>query len=135
MTLNRKEPNIPTLVEELKKVEDDKRQTKELEKAIKEFVMQPNVYDTLRKAAMNGITAKVNGGFTRLEVKNYDPRWNRLGYTFYMEQPGQIKPMLTAHIDLLTDGTSLYIEHYDSNQLTKEQVLRALESTIGLDEE
>lgn len=97
--------------------------------------MQPNVYDTLRKAAMNGITAKVNGGFTRLEVKNYDPRWNRLGYTFYMEQPRQIKPMLTAHIDLLTDGTSLYIEHYDSNQLTKEQVLRALESTIGLNEE
>lgn len=126
---------MPTLVEELKKVEEDKRQTKELEKAIKEFVMQPNVYDTLRKAAMNGITTKVNGGFTRLEVKNYDPRWNRLGYTFYMEQPGQIKPMLTAHIDLLTDGTSLYIEHYDSNQLTKEQVLRALESTIGLDEE
>lgn len=126
---------MPTLVEELKKVEEDKRQTKELEKAIKEFVMQPNVYDTLRKATMNGITAKVNGGFTRLEVKNYDPRWNRLGYTFYMEQPGQIKPMLTAHIDLLTDGTSLYIEHYDSNQLTKEQVLRALESTIGLNEE
>lgn len=126
---------MPTLVEELKKVEEDKRQTKELEKAIKEFIMQPNVYDTLRKAAMNGITAKVNGGFTRLEVKNYDPRWNRLGYTFYMEQPGQIKPMLTAHIDLLTDGTSLYIEHYDSNQLTKEQVLRALESTIGLNEE
>ena len=52
-----------------------------------------------------------------------------------MEQAGQIKPMLTAHIDLLTDGTSLYIEHYDSNQLTKEQVLRALESTIGLNEE
>lgn len=126
---------MPTLVEELKKVEEDKRQTKELEKAIKELVMQPNVYDTLRKAAMNGITAKVNGGFTRLEVKNYDPRWNRLGYTFYMEQPGQIKPMLTAHIDLLTDGTSLYIEHYDSNQLTKEQVLRALEGTIGINEE
>lgn len=116
-------------------MEDDKRQTKELEKAIKELVMQPNVYDTLRKAAMNGITAKVNGGFTRLEVKNYDPRWNQLGYTFYMEQPEQIKPMLTAHIDLLTDGTSLYIEHYDNNQLTKEQVLRTLESTIGLDEE
>lgn len=126
---------MPTLVEELKKVEEDKRQTKELEKAIKEFVMQPNVYDTLRKAAMNGITAKVNGGFTRLEVKNYDPRWNRLDYTFYMKQPGQIKPMLTAHIDLPTDGTSLYIEHYDSNQLTKEQVLRALESTIRLNEE
>lgn len=125
---------MPTLVEELKKVEEDKRQTKELEKVIKEFIMQPNVYDTLRKAAMSGITAKVNGGFTRLEVKNYDPRWNRLGYTFYMEQPGQIKPMLTAHIDLLTDGTSLYIEHYDSNQLTKEQVLQALDGVIGLED-
>ena len=122
---------MPTLVEELKKVEEDKRQTKELEKAIKEFIAQPNVYDTLRKAAMNEITAKVNGGFIRLEAKNYDPRWNRLGYTFYMEQPDQIKPMLTAHIDLLTDGASLYIEHYDSNQLTKEQVLQALDGVIG----
>lgn len=125
---------MPTLVEELKKVEEDKRQTKELEKAIKEFITQPNVYDTLRKAAMNEITAKVNGGFTRLEAKNYDPRWNRLGYTFYMEQPDQIKPMLTAHIDLLTDGASLYIEHYDSNQLTKEQVLQALDGVIGLED-
>lgn len=123
---------MPTLVEELKKVEEDKQQTKELEKAIKELVMQPNVYDTLKKAAMNGITAKVNGGFTRLEAKNYDSRWNRLGYTFCMEQPEQIKPMLTAHIDLLTDGASLYIEHYDSNQLTKEQILQALEGAIGL---
>ena len=124
---------MPTLVEELKKVED-KRQTKELEKAIKEFITQPNVYDTLRKAAMNEITAKVNGGFTCLEAKNYDPRWNRLGYTFNMEQPDQIKPMLTAHIDLLTDGASLYIEHYDSNQLTKEQVLQALDGVIGLED-
>lgn len=123
---------MPTLVEELKKVEEDKQQTKELEKAIKELVMQPNVYDTLRKAAMNGITAKVNGGFTCLEAKNYDSHWNRLGYTFCMEQPEQIKPMLTAHIDLLTDGASLYIEHYDSNQLTKEQILQALEGVIGL---
>ena len=135
MTLNKKGTPHANISRRIEKVEDDKRQTKELEKAIKELVMQPNVYDTLRKAAMNGITAKVNGGFTRLEVKNYDPRWNQLGYTFYMEQPEQIKPMLTAHIDLLTDGTSLYIEHYDNNQLTKEQVLRTLESTIGLDEE
>lgn len=126
---------MPILVEELKKVEEDKRQTKELEKAIKELVMQPNVYDTLRKAASNGIAAKVNGGFTRLEAKNYDPRWNRLGYTFCMEQPEQIKPMLTAHIDLLTDGASLYIEHYDSNQLTKEQVLQSLQTIIGLEDE
>ena len=125
---------MPTLVEELKTVEENKRQTKELEKAIKEFITRPNVYDTLRKAASNGITATVNGGFTRLEAKNYDPRWNRLGYTFCMEQPEQIKPMLTAHIDLLTDGASLYIEHYDSNQLTKEQVLQALKVVIGLED-
>lgn len=51
-----------------------------------------------------------------------------------MEQPDQIKPMLTAHIDLLTDGASLYIEHYDSNQLTKEQVLQALDGVIGLED-
>lgn len=52
-----------------------------------------------------------------------------------MEQPEQTKPMLTVHIDLLTDGADPYIEHYDSNQLTKEQVLQALEGVIGLDEE
>lgn len=52
-----------------------------------------------------------------------------------MEQPEQVKPMLTAHIDLLTDGASLYIEHYDSNQLTKEQVLQSLQTIIGLEEE
>lgn len=126
---------MPTLVEELKKVEENKQKTKELEKAIKDLVMQPNVYDTLRKAASNRITAKTNGGFTRLEAKNYDPRLNRLGYTFCMEQPEQTKPMLTVHIDLLTDGADPYIEHYDSNQLTKEQVLQALEGVIGLDEE
>lgn len=126
---------MSTLVEELKKVEEVKRKTKELEKAIQEFIIRPNVYDTLKKAASNGITAKTNGGFTRLEAKNYDPRLNRLGYTFCMEQPEQTKPMLTVHIDLLTDGADPYIEHYDSNQLTKEQVLQALEGVIGLDEE
>lgn len=36
---------MPTLIEELKKVEEDKRQTKELEKAIKEYIIRPNVYD------------------------------------------------------------------------------------------
>lgn len=76
----------------------------------------------------------MNGGFTRLEAKNYEPRWNRLGYTFRMGQPEQVKPMLTAHIDLLTDGASLYIEYYDSNQLTKEQVLQALKGIIGLED-
>ena len=126
---------MPTLVGELKKVEENKRQTKELKKTIKEFITQPNIDDILRKAASNKITAKMNGGFTRLEAKNYDPHLHRLGYTFCMKQPEQVKPMLIAHIDLLTDGVDLYIEHYDSNQLTKEQVLRTLKTIIGLDEE
>lgn len=126
---------MTTLIEELKNVEKNKQKTKELEKAIEEFIMRPNVYDILRKAASKGITAKMNGDFTRLEAKNYDPRLNRLGYTFCMEQPEQVKPMLTAHIDLLTDGASLYIEHYDSNQLTKEQVLQSLQTIIGLEDE
>lgn len=90
---------MPTLVEELNNAEDNRRKTKELEKAIKEFITQPNVNDTLRKGASNEITAKMNGGFTRLEAKNYDPRLHRLGYTFCMEQPEQVKPMLTVHID------------------------------------
>ena len=126
---------MPTLVEELKKAEENQQKQEELEKAIKEFITQPNVNDTLRKGASNGITAKMNGGFTHLEAKNYDPRLHRLGYTFCMEQPEQVKPMLIAHIDLLTDGVDLYIEHYDSNQLTKEQVLQSLKVVIGLDEE
>lgn len=125
---------MPTLVEELKRVENNQQKTKELEKAIKEFVIQPNTIDILKKAALNGLSATVNGGFTRLEAKNYEPRWNRLGYTFRMGQPEQVKPMLTAHIDLLTDGASLYIEYYDSNQLTKEQVLQALKGIIGLED-
>lgn len=124
-----------TLVEELKKTEKNQQKQEELEKAIKEFITQPNINDTLRKGASNGITAKMNGGFTRLEVKNYDPRLHRSGYTFCMEQPEQVKPMLTAHIDLLTDGASLYIERYDSNQLTKEQVLQSLQTIIGLEDE
>lgn len=126
---------MPTLVEELKKAEENQQKQNELEKAIKEFVIQPSVYDTLRKAAVNGITAKVNGGFTRLEAKNYDPRSHRLGYTFCMEQPEQVKPMLIVHIDLITDGVALYIEHYDNNQRTKEQVLQSLKAIIGLEDE
>ena len=126
---------MPTLVEELKRAEEDRTKTKELEKAIKEFIIQPKVYDTLKKGAQNGITAEMNGGFTRLKAKNYDPRWERLGYIFFVEHPEQVKPMLTAHIDLLTDGVALYIEHYDSNQLTNKQVLQSLKTIIGLDEE
>lgn len=110
------------------------KKKEELEKAIKEFITQPNVNGTLRKGASNGITAKMNGGFTRLEAKNYDPRLHRLGYTFCMEQPEQVKPMLTAHIDLPTDGVALYIEHYDNNQLTKEQIIQSLKTIIGLEE-
>lgn len=126
---------MTTLIEELKNVEKNKQKTKELEQAIKEFIMRPNVYDILRKAASKGITAKMNGDFTRLEAKNYEPRLHRLGYTFCMEHPEQVKPMLTAHIDLLTDGASLYIEHYDSDQLTKEQILQSLKTIIGLEDE
>lgn len=60
---------MTTLIEELKNVEKNKQKTKELEQAIKEFITRPNVYDILRKAASKGITAKMNGDFTRLEAK------------------------------------------------------------------
>lgn len=43
---------MSTLVEELKKVDVDKQQTKELGKAIKEFITRPNVYDTLKKSSL-----------------------------------------------------------------------------------
>lgn len=36
---------------------------------------------------------------------------------------------------MIDTGVCVYIEHYDNNQLTKEQALQALESIIGLNEE
>lgn len=36
---------MPTLVEELKKAEENQQKQEELEKAIKEYIIRPNVYD------------------------------------------------------------------------------------------
>lgn len=124
---------MSTLVEELKKAEDDRQKTKELENTIKELVMQPDVYNTLHKAALNGITAKMNNGFTRLEPKDFSPDTERLGYQFYIEHPEYIKPFLKVHIDLLNNNANVYTERYITNELTKEQIIKSLKTIIGLD--
>lgn len=62
-----------------------------------------------------------------------DTDWERLGYLFSMETPHQIKPVLVAHINLLNNGANVYIEHYESEQITKEHALQSLQSIIGLE--
>lgn len=125
---------MPTLVEELKKAEENQQKQEELEKAIKEYVTQPNVYDTLHKAASNGITAKMNNGFTRLEPKDFSPDTELLGYQFYIEHPDYLKPFLKVHIDLLNNNATVYTERYIINELTQEQIIQSLKTIIGLDE-
>lgn len=124
---------MPTLIEKLKKVEKNQQNANELKQAIIKFVKQPNIYNTLKQGALNGISAEINNGFTTLEAKKNDTDWERLGYLFSMETPHQIKPVLVAHIDLLNNGANVYIEHYESEQITKEHALQSLQSIIGLE--
>lgn len=124
---------MPTLVEELKKAEDDQQKTKELENAIKELIMQPRIYDTIHKAALNGITAKMNNGFTYLEPKDFTPDSELLGYKFYIGHPEYLKPFLEVHIDLLNNNAHVYTKRYITNEITKEQIIKSLKTIIGLD--
>lgn len=126
---------MPTLIEELKKAEENQQKQEELKQAIIKFVEQPNIHNTLKKGASKGINASINKGYTWLMAKDYATELERLGYLFLMDTPDKSKSLLTAHIDLLNDGASVYIEHYDNNKLTKEHVLQALESIIGLEDE
>lgn len=124
---------MPTLVEELNKAEDNRRKTKELEKAIKEYITQPNVYSTLHKAALKKITATMNNGFTRLESKDFAPNSEQLGYKFYIQHPEYLKPFLTVHIDLLDNNAHVYAERYITSELTTKQIIQSLKTIIGLD--
>ena len=126
---------MPTLVEELKKVENHQQKTKELEKAILLFVEQPNIYNTLKKAASNEITVKLNNDHTCLEAKGHGSEVEPLGYRFAMYSPHQTLPLLITHISFLDSGVSVRIEYYSSEQLPKEHALRTLKTIIGLDEE
>lgn len=127
---------MPTLVEELKKVEENKRQTKELKKTIKEFITQPNIDDTLRKAALNGLSAIINEGSTKLE-----PAFNQSGticsgYLFTIDNPSFVKPLLTAHIIILPENNiSIDIVDYDTIRITQKRTLHELKTAIELDEE
>lgn len=126
---------MPTLAEELKRAEENEQKQNQLRHAILQFVEQPNIHNLLKKAASKEINASINNGYNYLKSKGHDSEIEPLGYLFAMDSPDRSKSLLLAHIDLLTNSTSVYIEHYDSNQLTKEQVLQALESVIGLNEE
>jgi hypothetical protein len=70
-----------------------------------------------------------------LKSKGQGSEIKPLGYLFVMDSPDRSKSLLLAHIDLLTDNTSVYIEQYDSNQIPKEHALQTLKTIIGLDEE
>lgn len=126
---------MPTLVEELKRVEENEQKQNELRKSIINFVSRQDVCDTLKKAASKEVNAQLNNGYIRLNAKDYAPKLKPLGYLFSIDAPHRSKPLLRAHIEFIDTGVCVFIEHYDNNQLTKEQVLQALKSIIGLDEE
>lgn len=126
---------MPTLVEELKKVEENQQKQNELRKCIINFVTRQDVCDTLKKAASKEVNAQLNNGYIQLNAKDYAPKLKPLGYLFSIDAPDRSKPLLLAHIEMIDTGVCVYIEHYDSNQLTKEQVLQSLKAVIGLDEE
>ena len=126
---------MPTLVEELKKVEENEQKQNQLRKAILQFVEQPNIYNMLKKAASKEINASINNGYNYLKSKGHDSEVEPLGYLFVMDAPNRSKSLLLAHIDLLTNGPSVHIESYNSEQLPKEHALRTLKTIIGLDEE
>lgn len=128
---------MPTLIEELKKVEEDKRQTKELEKAIKKFVMRQNVYDILHTATSNGLSAIINEGFTKLEPSIYSHKGTICeGYIFTINNPSFVKSLLTAHIVILPENNiSIDITDYDTIRITQKRALHELKAVIGLNEE
>lgn len=126
---------MPTLVEELKRTEENQQKQNELRKRIINFVTRQDVCDTLKKAASKEVNAQLNNGYIQLNAKDYAPKLKPLGYLFSIDAPDRSKPLLLAHIEMIDTGVCVYIEHYDNNQLTKEQALQALESIIGLDEE
>jgi hypothetical protein len=126
---------MPTLVEELKRAEENEQKQNQLRNAILQFVEQPNIHNLLKKAASKEINASLNNGYNYLKSKGQGSEIKPLGYLFVMDSPDRSKSLLLAHIDLLTDNTSVYIEQYDSNQIPKEHALQTLKTIIGLDEE
>lgn len=126
---------MPTLVEELKKVEENQQKKNELRKCIMNFCTRQNVYDTLKKGASKGINVQFNNGYIRLETKNYAPKLKALGYLFSIDARDRAKALLLVHIELIDTGVCVYIEQYDSEQLTKEHALQSLQTIIGLEDE
>ena len=126
---------MPTLVEELKKVEENQQKQNELRKYIINFVTRQDVCDTLKKAASKEVNAQLNNGYIQLNAKDYTPKLKPLGYLFSIDAPDRSKPLLLAHIEMIDTGVCVYIEHYDSNQLTKEHALQSLQTIIGLEDE
>lgn len=126
---------MPTLVEELKRAEENQQKQEELRKCIINFVTRHDVCDTLKKAVSKEVNAQLNNGYIQLNAKDYVPELKSSGYLFSIDAPDRSKPLLLAHIEMIDTGVCVYIEHYDNNQLTKEQALQALENIIGLDEE
>lgn len=128
---------MPTLVEELKKAEENQQKQEELEKAIKEYIIRPNVYGILHTAASNGLSAMINEGFTKLEPSIYSHKGTICeGYIFTINNPSFVKSLLTAHIVILPkNNISIDITDYDTIRITQKRALHELKAVIGLDEE
>lgn len=65
---------MSTLVEELKRAEENEQKQNQLRKSIMNFCTKQNVYDTLKKGASKRINVQFNNDYIRLETKNYAPQ-------------------------------------------------------------
>ena len=59
LTSNRKELNMSTLAEQLNQLAQREQQTENLSNAIKEFVSQDRIFNTLRTSLINKFTANI----------------------------------------------------------------------------
>lgn len=116
---------MSTLVEELKRAEENEQKQNQLRKSIMNFCTKQNVYDTLKKGASKRINVQFNNDYIRLETKNYAPKLKALGYLFSIDARDRSKPLLLVHIELIDTGVCVYIEQYDADRLTKEHALQS----------
>ena len=78
---------MPTLVEELKRAEENEQKQNQLRHAILQFVEQPNIHNLLKKAASKEVNAQLNNGYIQLNAKDYAPKLKPLGYLFSIDAP------------------------------------------------
>ena len=138
LTSNRKEPNMPTLVEQLNQLAQHEQQTEKLANAIKEFVLHDRIFDMLRKALSNKFTANIpyqhfdNEGFIKLkptETSQFSG-YNAYSFTINVEQQ---KTALETQIMFDGKQVSILMIKYDDTILTIESVINLLKQVIGVE--